>query len=133
MTVGREAARRRWVLVATVAALLCALPVAVRVWPVRAPALATETLRTRIQASGRQPFQGYALSSGSMGLPELPQLGQISAMLSGTTQLRGWYAGPDRWRVDVIDTGTERGVYRTRDAEYQWDYGANQLTLVAGA
>jgi hypothetical protein len=112
--------------------VLCALPVAVRVWPVRTPAISVETLRARILASAGQPFQGYALSSGSMGLPELPQLGRVTALFSGTTQMRSWYAATDRWRVDVVDTGTETDVYQVPDSQYTWDYGANQLTRVVG-
>src|SRR5689334_22072172 len=94
VTVAGRSARRRWIIVLTCAAVLCAVPVAVRVWPVGTPALSVETLRTRIRASAGQPFQGYALSAATMGLPELPQLGRrVTALFSETTQLRAWYAG----------------------------------------
>jgi len=113
--------------------MLCAVPVAVRVWPVGTSAVSAETLRTRIRASAGQPFQGYALSAATMGLPELPQLGrQVTALFSETTQLRSWYAGADHWRVDVVDTGSELGLYQTPDGQYTWDYGANQLTQLVG-
>jgi hypothetical protein len=132
MTVVRGAARRRWILVLTVVALLCAVPVAVRVWPVHSAKISPQVLRERIRASVGQPFQGYALSTGAVGLPELPRLAQVTALLTGTTRMRAWYAGRDRWRVDVIDVGSERGLYRTPDGEYLWDYTANHLTDVVG-
>ncbi len=116
----------------TVAVLLCALPVAVRAWPVGTPKISAEALRARIQASAGQPFQGYALSTGSMALPELPRLGQVTAMFSGTTRMRAWYAGRQRWRVDVVDVGSERGIYQAPDGQYTWDYVANQLIRVIG-
>jgi hypothetical protein len=133
LTVERRSARRRWIIVLTCAAVLCAVPVAVRVWPVGTPAVSAETLRTRIRASAGQPFQGYALSTATMGLPELPQLGRVTALFSETTQLRSWYAGRDRWRVDVVGAGTELGLYQTPEGQYTWDYGANQLTQLVGA
>jgi hypothetical protein len=133
VTVAGRSARLRWIIVLTCAAVLCAVPVAVRVWPVGTPAVSAETLAARIRASAGHPFQGYALSTGSMGLPELPRLGRVTALFSGTTQMRSWYAGPDRWRVDVVDTGTELGLYQTPEGQYTWDYGANQLTQLIGA
>lgn len=133
MTVVRHETRRRWVIVLTTVALLCALPAAVQAWPVRTAAIDPLVLRDRINGSAGQPYQGYALSSSSMGLPALPRLAEVTALASGTIPLRAWYRDPGHWRVDVIDAGNERGVYRSGDAEHLWDYGANQLTRVAGA
>ena len=132
VTVVRRDARRRWLVVLAVVAVLCSLPVAVAAWPARAPTIPAEVLRERMLASAGQPYQGYAQSAGSMGLPELPRLGQVTALLSGTTQMRAWYAGRDRWRVDVLGAGTERGLYQTSDGQYVWDYGDNQLTRIVG-
>lgn len=116
----------------TVVAVLCALPAAARVRPVRAPAVDLAGLRDRIAASTGQPHQGYVQSAGALGLPALPGLSTVTAYLSGTTELRTWYAGTDRWRVDVLGPGTEQGHYRTADAQYVWDYGDNQVTRVVG-
>lgn len=113
--------------------VLCSVPVAVQAWPVGDPGVDVRTLHDRINASATQPYQGYAQSSASMGLPELPRLRDVTALAGGTTSLRTWYAGRDRWRVDLLDAGTERGVYRSGRDEYLWDYGENQLTIVTGA
>jgi hypothetical protein len=132
VTVVRGEARRRWIVVLSVVAVLCALPLAVRAWPVRAAGPDAAALRERMLASADRPYQGYALSTGSMGLPELPRLAEVSALLSSTSQMRAWYAGRDRWRVDVVDTGAERGLYQTPNGQYVWDYAGNQLTRVVG-
>jgi hypothetical protein len=87
-------------------------------------------LRELIMRSTGQPHHGYAESTGTLGVPDLPNLSQVTAMLSGTTRIRTWYDSPDRWRFDVLSIGSERDVYRTPEGEYIWDYGANLLTQV---
>jgi hypothetical protein len=129
--VGREA-RRRWATVVAVFAVLLALPVVVRVWPVRAATISPSALRDRIRASASQPYQGYAQSIGTLGLPELPRLAQVSKLLSTTTEMRVWYAAPDRWRVDQIGPGDEQGLYRRPEGEYRWDYGDEQVVQIIG-
>lgn len=129
--VGHET-RRRWAVVLAAVAVLCATPAAVAAWPVHTPRISTGTLRERIRLSAGQPYQGYAVSTGTMGLPALPRLQTVTALFSGTTRMRAWYAGPDRWRVDVLDTGTERDLYQAPDGQYVWDYDDNRLTLVTG-
>jgi hypothetical protein len=131
MTVVRHEARRRWMLVLLVSAVLASLPAAIAALPARAQSIGVDELRQKIRGSAGQPYQGYALSSGALGLPAFPRLGQVTALLSGTTQMRGWYAARDRWRVDVVDIASERGLYQTPDGQYTWDYGSQQLTFVA--
>ncbi len=131
-TVVRHDALRRWGLVAAATAVLAALPAAVAALPAHAPRFAPADLVARVRASGRQPYEGFALSSGTAGLPELPQLAGVARLLSGETQLRAWYASPDRWRVDEIDTGTENDLYQTPDGQAQWNYGDNLLTALTG-
>jgi hypothetical protein len=128
--VGRET-RRRWFLVLAGAAVLGALPAAAAARPTPTPTLGTDVLRDRIRRSAGRPHQGYAESVGALGLPALPRLGKVTSLLSGMTRMRVWYAAQDRWRVDVVDTGQERGLYRTPDGEYSWDYGDNRLTYVS--
>jgi hypothetical protein len=123
---------RRWALVLGLVVVLAAVPVAISVWPARAAGVALATLRARIAASGTQTYQGYAQSAGLLGLPSLPNLAQVTALLSGTTEMRTWYASPDRWRVDVLGEGTERDLYQTPQAQFTWDFGDNQLTRIDG-
>jgi hypothetical protein len=128
MTVVRREARRRWLAVLGAVAVLAAIPVAVAARPSGAPAVDAAALAAKIRASAGQPYQGYAESVGTLGLPPLPRLGQVASLLSSNTRMRAWYAGRDRWRVDVIDTGSERGVYYADGGVVTWDYGANRLT-----
>jgi hypothetical protein len=131
-TVVGTQARRRWALVAAVVALLCAVPVVIGAWPAKAAGVEPGTLRTRIAGSAGQAYQGFAQSAGLLPLPPLPNLEQVTALASGTTDMRVWYAARDRWRVDVIGNGTERDLYQTPYAQYVWDYGDNQLSQILG-
>lgn len=96
------------------------------------PAAATPVSPRRVLDSVDQPYQGYAEVQGHLALPELPNLRDLTTLLTSTTRVRTWYAEPSRWRFDVVSPVGERGVYATPEGEYTWDYGADQLTLLLG-
>jgi hypothetical protein len=123
----------RWLAVAGAVAVLAAMPAAIAALPVRAATVDPGRLLDLIRGSAAQPYQGFAVSTGTAALPSLPRLSDVTDLFNGDTQLRAWYAAPTRWRVDVIDTGAEQGVYQTPEAQYLWDYGAAQLTRITGA
>lgn len=131
-TVVGAQARRRWAVVLALAVLLGAVPVALQLRPARAAEVSPAALRAKILASRGRSFQGYAQSTGLLPLPALPNLAQVTALVSTTTEMRTWYAATDRWRVDVLGTGTENDLYQTPDAQWIWDYGDNRLTRVDG-
>jgi len=131
-TVVGAQARRRWGVVLAVVVVLCSIPVAINIWPARAADISVPALRARIAASAGRAYSGYAQSTGLLPLPSLPNLERVTALLSGTTEMRTWYAGPDRWRVDVIAGGSERDTYQTPEAQYVWDYEDNQLSRIVG-
>jgi hypothetical protein len=121
---------RRWLLVAAGAAgLVAAGTIRLPPGPVDVDA---EQLRARMLAPVR-PHVGYVESTGRLGLPEIPQLESSTALLSSTTRIRTFVAGPDRWRVDQVDNSGERDTYHVDGVEYLWDFGAGQLTRVVGA
>jgi hypothetical protein len=132
VTVVSREAWRRWTAVVAAAAVAAATPVVLRALPVHATAGPVTELYDRIRASAALPYQGYTVSTGRAGLPTLPQLGDVAGLFNGDTRLRVWYAAPGRWRVDVIDIGTERDVYQDGGVQYIWDYGGNQLTEFVG-
>jgi hypothetical protein len=123
---------RRWAVVLAVVVVLAAIPLVINAWPVRAGAIDAGQLRARMAASAAQPYHGYAQSAGLLGLPPLPNLTEVTAPLSGTTEMRTWHASARSWRVDVLGEGTERDVYQTPEAQFTWDFGDNLLTRVDG-
>jgi outer membrane lipoprotein-sorting protein len=133
VTVVAGATRRRWLSVAVAALALAALPAAIAARPVRAAPVSPNDLVARIRQSNAQAFSGYVVSTGTAGLPSLPQLADVADLFNGDTRMRVWHAAPTHWRVDVIDTGAERDTYQVADQQVIWDYGLNQITVVAGA
>jgi hypothetical protein len=131
-SVVRHAKRRRWAVVAAVAAVLVSVPLVVAALPPAAESIDPARLRVLVLESAGRPYQGYAESSGSLALPELPNLADVGALFAGRTAMRAWYAAPDRYRVDVLTTAGEHDVYRLPDGEYTWDYGADTLTELVG-
>jgi hypothetical protein len=113
-------------------ALLCGLPSIIAAWPVASSSLTAAALRERILASGSVAYSGYSESSVSLGLPNLPDLGQVSTLLDGITDQYSWYRSAGSWRADVITTGGETDTYQTSQGLYLWDYSSNLLTQVVG-
>ncbi len=126
--------RWRWLVVVATAAAVVGVSVLAELRPVSAGGgLTADGLRERVLASAAQPYRGYAETVGRLGLPPLPQLDSVAALLSGTTRLRAWYASPTLWRVDELTLAGEHGTYRNVAGEFLWDYEADQLTTVVGA
>jgi hypothetical protein len=132
LSVVRPRTVRAWTLVAAIAVVAVLVPRVPSWLPVSAATVDPATLRARILDSAHQPYQGYAEINGSLQLPELPNLADLTALLTTTTRVRTWYAAPDRWRFAVVSPVGERDVYGTPEGEFTWDYGANQLTRLVG-
>jgi hypothetical protein len=132
VSVVRHRTVRGWALVAALAVVAVLAPQVPDWLPASAKQVDPATLRDRILASTDRPHQGYAEITGTLALPELPKLADLTSLLTTTTRVRTWYAGPDRWRFDVITGVGERDVYRTPTGEFTWDYGANLVTRLIG-
>jgi hypothetical protein len=133
MSVVRGQARRRWFLVAGGVAVICALPVAISALPVAVGRPAdVGRLRAQIMRSADVAYQGYAESDGALGVPNLRELSDISAMLDGATRMRVWQASASRWRVDALSDVGEHDTYQVPGATFVWDSGSELLTRVAG-
>jgi hypothetical protein len=132
MGAARQAARRRWGAAGGAIAVLCSLPALIGALPVSAPRLEPAALRDRILASGASGYSGFAESHGTLGLPDLPALGAVAALLGERTQLRVWHASPDRWRVDVLTATGERDTYGAGSGTLSWDYERNTLIRLVG-
>lgn len=132
MSVVRTAKYRHWAIVGAGIAVLCALPGAVAALPVDAANVSATVLEDRILASADHPYQGYAENDGGLDLPQLPQLGTISSLLSGSTMIRTWFAGPSQWRTDVVTDTGEQDMYQTSYGTTSWDFETGQVTQVIG-
>jgi len=100
--------------------------------PVSDSALSATALRTRILASAHVPYQGYAESTVSLGLPSLPDLTGVSMLLDGTTDQYTWYRSPEHWRAEVSTPAGEDDTYQAGAVTYLWDYSRNLLTRIEG-
>jgi hypothetical protein len=132
LSVVRGKTVRGWALVAAVAVVAVLVPQVPGWLPVAARQTEPDVLRDRILASADRPYQGYAEISGTLALPELPKVADLTALLTTTTHVRTWYADQENWRFDVLTGVGERDVYRTPEGEFTWDYGANLLTRLIG-
>lgn len=129
----RRAAQRRWALVVVLAAVLVSVPAIVAAVSDDAKATADPAaLRALVARSADVPYQGYVESTGSMGVPDLPRLSDLSSLLSATTRTRVWYRNASSYRYAVLTLSGERDVYHGALGETTWDYDSDMLTEVIG-
>ncbi len=133
MRVLTRRAVRRWAVVAAGVGILCGLPAVVAALPVPGSELTAAQLRARIAASATVSYQGYAQSYVDLGLPSLPDLGNVISLLDGSTDQYVWYRSPGQWRADQLTAAGENDIYQTSRGTYQWNYTNNELTRVVGA
>lgn len=100
--------------------------------PVPGSDIGAQALRTRILASARLPYQGYAESTVDLGLPVLPDLQSVSRLFDGTTDQYVWYVSPGHWRSDGLSAAGESDVYQVCRVTYLWNYTNNLLTRIVG-
>ena len=140
VSVVTQQTRRRWVVVAAGIAVLLSLPVATSTGASLVAGLgeggavpSPAVLMKRALASESVAHSGLAESSGALGLPDLPQLADVAAALGGTTRTRVWWVRPHSWRVDVLTSTGEQGVYDDRGRTVLWNYEQARLTEVVGS
>lgn len=90
-----------------------------------------EQVLARAAASADVPFTGTATSSGALGLPDLPRLGDVAALVGESTRTRTWWADEQTWRTDVLTATGERGLYTSGGQLTGWDYERDALTTGA--
>jgi hypothetical protein len=141
VSVVTKQARRRWALVAAGVTVLICLPAVTAVATSFITGLNSENASTpvprvliqRALASADVPYSGLAQSTGTLGLPDLPQLGDVAAELGGTTRTRVWWASDQAWRVAVLSSTGEQDVYGDHGRTVLWDYEQARLTEVIGS
>jgi hypothetical protein len=85
-----------------------------------------------ILESAEIPYQGYVDTRGQVGLPDLPALGEVVGLLSGSSRIRVWYASPQAWRVAELANTGERDLYQTAQGTFLWDFERDQVTHIVG-
>ncbi len=131
MGVQTKQMRKRWSLVAAGLLALSSLPALVGALPVSADDVDPAALRDRILASAGVAYAGYAESDGSLGLPDLPAIDNVGALLGGLTKMRAWES-PEGSRVDVLTPTGERGLYEGLGGLTTWDFEENVTTTLFG-
>ncbi len=139
MSVVGRTTRRRWLVVAAgVAAFVgsqAVAPTAARMLDAAVDPVESappSTLVERALSSQDVPHQAVAQIRGSLGPPDLPRLGEVAALLAGTTRSRVWWSSSESWRVDTLTEGGEVGTYGVGDTLVVWDYGQSLRTTVTG-
>lgn len=122
----------RWVPVALVLALLCALPSLGGALPVRDGHLSPGQLLARIRGSDRVGWSGYAEARGSLALPAVKELGELPGLFGGVTRMRGWWRGPTQWRVDTLALNAEDDASRDERGSWLWQSADRRATRIDG-
>jgi outer membrane lipoprotein-sorting protein len=89
------------------------------------------TTPTALLAAVQQPevagFSGTVVSHLSLGLPELPSIGEVTdgtsftSLLTGSHTMQVWYGGPDQQRVALLGSTDEADVFRDGTDVWQWN------------
>jgi hypothetical protein len=122
MGVARLGTARRWSAVAAGTAAVIAAPALWLGRPVATAEASPAALLRAARASAAVPFEGDAQTRGSLGLPDLPRLGSVAALLGGTTRERVWWGSARSWRVDTVTGTGETGTYSVAGVLHTWDY-----------
>src|SRR6266487_839573 len=122
----------RWLVLLGAVALLAALPAVVAALPVAAPPRSAADLLAKVSGSTATPYQGYAESRASLGLPDLPVVGRQTALLGAITRIRAWVASPTVWRVDELTAIGESDLYHDESGTLEWDSGSHRVERTAG-
>src|SRR4051794_4054280 len=122
MGVVRRDTVRRWAAVSAGTAAVVAAPVLWLGRPAPDPQVGTAAVLRAPRASASVPFSGFAETRGNLGLPDLPRLGSVAALLGSTTRERVWWGGAGDWRVDTVNATGETGTYSVGGILHTWDY-----------
>ncbi len=114
--------RRRWILVATVALLLAALPFAPRLLPVADSDISATDLLAAVRASGDQPYSGYVETTGAVQLAVGSDFDDVGALLGERNRLRVWWRDDNAWRVDRLEIAGETDLVHDGDLTTSYDY-----------
>lgn len=119
----------RWVaaVAGAVAVAVAASPTVGTLWPTGEPTRDPRSVLAAARSSAGVAHEGVVEVQGTLGLPDLPRLGELAALLGGTTRARVWWRSPTAWRVDRIDATGESGTYAVPDGVRTWDFESGDV------
>lgn len=110
-------------------AVLVGVPLLVAARPVPPSDLSTTALLSRIRAARDVPHTGRVEAVGRVGLPADSALATVAGLLGGTTRLRVWWDGRDRWRTATLRTTGETDLVHEPGATTRWVYESRRVTI----
>jgi hypothetical protein len=123
---------QRWAAVASGLTALIAVPSIVAARPVHDNGASASSLLNQVRASTSIRYSGLVETHGSLFLPNIPNSGDLAALLSGTTRLRAWWSDADHFRVDQIATDGEQDTAVDGPLTQQWDSTRDRLIRSRG-
>ncbi len=112
--------------VAGIAALAATGALTAGASPDRLPDTSPTALIAAVQNSEVSGFAGTVVSHLSLGLPELPAVGNtgdgtsFTSLLSGSHTLQVWYGAEDKQRIALLGSTEESDVFRDGRQLWQW-------------
>lgn len=132
MSVATKGTARRWAVASAVVVAVATGPSAWGNVPVRESGLTPQRLVALARGSSGVAYSGLTESTGTLGLPDLPRLGSVAALLGATSRSRVWWRSSQRWRVDRITATGESGTYAVPDGVQTWDFESGSVRRELG-
>ena len=123
----------RWAVAAALVAVLAALPALAGALPAGRADLPPERLRELVLGSVDVGWSGFAESRGTLALPDVRELGDVAALLGGTTRTRAWWRDRDEWRVDRLTLVGETDQLRSGSLATTWDSADRRVGVLVGS
>lgn len=123
----------RWAVAGALVAVLAALPALAGALPAERADLSPERLRELVVASVDVGWSGFAESRGTLALPDVRELGDVAALLGGTTRTRAWWRDRDDWRVDRLTAVGEVDQVQTGSLATTWDSADRRVAVLVGS
>jgi hypothetical protein len=129
----RRATTGRWAAALGGTLAIGLLPTALRALPAGESDLSPRQLVAAARHSAAIPHEGYVETTGTLGLPDLPRLSAVSALLGGTTHARVWWRSAAAWRIDQVTATGESDTYDWRGTLHTWDFESRRVQLLVSA
>ena len=114
--------RTRWLITVAVAIALVIIPIAVAARPVAESELGAGALAAKVRGSSELSWSGLVQSSGGLQLPADDTLAGVGEVFGGDNELRVWWSGSRRWRIDRLRSTGEVDLFRQNGYTIRWEF-----------